>query len=38
VNMENRNHDYTRFEATREECNIVISQSIEKIWLLFAFF
>ena len=30
VNAENRNHDYAKFATTREECNIVISQNIEK--------
>jgi len=32
VNTENRNHDYSKFAATREECSIVIGQNIEKGW------
>lgn len=32
VNAENRNHDYAKFAATREECDIVIRQNIEKGW------
>ena len=32
VNAENRNRDYTKFAVTREECNIVIRQNIEKGW------
>ena len=32
VNTENRNHDYTKFAVTREECSIVIGQNIEKGW------
>lgn len=34
VNKENRNHDYRKFAATREECNIVIRQNIDKAWKL----
>ncbi len=30
VNLENRNHDYTKFAADRIECNIVIRQNIDK--------
>jgi len=30
VNVENRNHDYTKFAADRVECNIVIRQNIDK--------
>lgn len=30
VNHENRNHDYTKFAVTKDECNIVIRQNIEK--------
>jgi len=30
VNVENRNHDYTKFAADRVECNIVIWQNIDK--------
>lgn len=30
VNLENRNHDYTKFAADRVECNIVIRQNIDK--------
>ena len=32
VNHENRNHDYRKFAASREECNIVIRQNISKTW------
>lgn len=35
VNQENRNHDYRKFAATKEECNIVIGQNISKArWLV----
>ena len=34
VNRENRNHDYRKFAATKEECNIVIRQNISKAWLV----
>lgn len=34
VNRENRNHDYRKFAATKEECNIVIGQNISKSWRL----
>lgn len=34
VNHDNRNHDYSKFAITREECNIVINQNIEKAWLI----
>jgi hypothetical protein len=34
VNRENRNHDYRKFAATKEECNIVIGQNISKSWWL----
>jgi hypothetical protein len=30
VNVENRNHNYTKFAADRVECNIVIRQNIDK--------
>lgn len=30
VNQENRNHDYTKFAVNKAECDIVISQNIEK--------
>ena len=30
VNRENRNHDYRKFAVTKEECNIVIRQHIDK--------
>lgn len=30
VNRENRNHDYRKFAATKEECNTVIRQNIAK--------
>lgn len=32
VNQENRNHDYSKFAVTREECNTVIRQNIHKAW------
>lgn len=32
VNVENRNHDYSKFAVTREECNMVIKQNIDKSW------
>ena len=32
VNKENRNHDYSKFAVTREECNTVIKQNIEKAY------
>ena len=34
VNRENRNHDYRKFAATKEECNIVIEQNMNKAWRL----
>ena len=34
VNRENRNHDYSKFATTKEECSIVIRQNIDKAWLL----
>ena len=34
VNRENRNHDYRKFAATKEECNIVIKQNTNKAWRL----
>ena len=34
VNQENRNRDYKKFAATREECNIVIQQNIDKAWYI----
>ena len=34
VNLENRNHDYTKFAINRAECNIVIKQNIEKANML----
>lgn len=34
VNRENRNHDYRKFAVTKEECNVVIQQNIEKAWFL----
>lgn len=34
VNRENRNHDYRKFAVTKEECNIVIRQHINKAWKL----
>lgn len=32
VNLENRNHDYSKFAVSREECNKVIQQNIGKAW------
>lgn len=32
VNMENRNHDYTKFAVNRQECNTVIQQNLSKAW------
>lgn len=32
VNLENRNHDYSKFAISREECSIVIRQNIDKAW------
>lgn len=34
VNRENRDHNYTKFAATKEECSTVIRQNINKAWLL----
>lgn len=34
VNRENRNHDYTKFAITKDECTAVIKQNIDKAWLL----
>ena len=34
VNRENRNRDYSKFAVTREECNIVIKQNIDKAWYI----
>lgn len=34
VNRENRNRDYSKFATTKEECNTVIKQNIDKAWLL----
>ena len=34
VNRENRNHDYSKFATTKEECSTVIKQNIDKAWLL----
>lgn len=34
VNQENRNHNYSKFAVTREECNIVIRQNIDKAWCI----
>jgi len=36
VNKENRNRDYRKFAVNREECNVVISQNIEKAWHILA--
>lgn len=32
VNLENRNHNYSKFAVSREECNMVIKQNIDKAW------
>ena len=32
VNLENRDHSYSKFAVTREECSTVIWQNIEKGW------
>lgn len=32
VNVENRNHDYSKFATDRRECSIVIKQNICKAW------
>ncbi|MHB1418006.1 MAG: hypothetical protein ACYCX4_00220 [Bacillota bacterium] len=32
VNKENRNRDYSKFAVTRKECNMVISQNLQKAW------
>ncbi len=32
VNLENRNHDYTKFAINRDECNSVIRQNLEKAY------
>jgi hypothetical protein len=34
VNKENRNHNYSKFAVTREECNTVIQQNIDKAWCM----
>jgi hypothetical protein len=34
VNRENRNHDYRKFAVTKEECDIVIKQHMNKAWRL----
>lgn len=34
VNQENRNHNYSKFAVTREECNMVILQNIDKAWCI----
>ena len=34
VNVENRNHDYTKFAVNRDECSIVIRQNIKKAYLI----
>jgi hypothetical protein len=34
VAQENRNHDYRKFAVTKNECNTVISQNVEKAWWL----
>ncbi|MDR0424596.1 MAG: hypothetical protein LBH39_03950 [Clostridiales Family XIII bacterium] len=32
VNRENRDHDYRKFAATKEECSVVIAQNMDKAW------
>lgn len=32
VNKESRNHSYSKFACSCDECNIVISQNVEKAW------
>lgn len=34
VNRENRNRDYSKFAADKEECDIVIQQNIDKAWMI----
>lgn len=34
VTRENRNHSYTKFAVTKEECDIVIGQNIKKSWIV----
>lgn len=34
VNQENRNHDYSKFAVTFEECKMVIQQNIDKAWFI----
>lgn len=34
VQKENRNHDYRKFAQTREECDVIIRQNIEKAWFI----
>lgn len=34
VHSENRNHDYSKYAVDREECNIVITQNLEKARLI----
>jgi hypothetical protein len=34
VNAENRNRDYSKYAVNKNECDLVISQNIEKAWLL----
>jgi len=34
VHEENRNHDYSKFATSREECSKVINQNIEKGWYI----
>jgi hypothetical protein len=34
VSQENRDHDYRKFAVTKDECNTVIGQNIEKAWRL----
>lgn len=34
VQLENRNHDYTKFAVDKGECNVIIRQNINKAWLI----
>lgn len=34
VNLENRNHDYSKFAVSKGECNMIIRQNIEKAWYI----
>lgn len=34
VNLENQTHDYNKFAKSKEECNIIIKQNIQKAWYI----